>query len=305
MLLAGIIFSPAHAQVGSAYDLIAEVNALRISKGLTPYEIEGFLMNFAQAQSDTMASLGYWTHTRSDGSTAWQYGIEENVAMGMNMSVSYCVYTVWSDTVHWKTMVEHATGSVGAGVAFSGGNVFYTLNVRPGEIVSENPEPITQPIARVIAQEEETPDNYVSDVVTSTPNADGSIIHYVKYGESLWSIAIAYGTTGAEIMANSGNNPSVTDVYEGQMLIIRNATPNTPTITPTPTQIPPTRTNTPPRPTRTPLPTETPGPTPTYTIEPPFIYRTFSNTRSVALTLIVGSAVGLVLLLIFAYVKKK
>ncbi len=287
---------PVQAQAGSADDLIAEVNALRQSKGLAPYTIDTYLMDFAQSQSNYMATLGSWTHTRADGSTAFQYGIQENVAMGTNMSVSYCVYTAWSDYVHWKTMIEYATGSVGAGVAFSGENVFYTLNVRPGDSL--------EPDLQVSLVENDTPEPYVNEIITSTPNADGIVIHYVKYGESLWSIAIAYGTTGAEIMTNSGNNPSATDVYEGQMLIIRTANPKTPTLPATATPIPPTRTNTPLRPTRTPLPSLTPGPTATPTHQPPLLYRTFSDGRTVAISLISVSGVGLLLVLFLSFIKK-
>lgn len=305
-ILAGSFIQPAHAQAGSAYDLIAEVNALRQSMGLEAYTIDSYLMSFAQSHSDYMASLGYWTHTRSDGSTAFQQGIEENVAMGTNMSTSYCVYTVWSDYIHWKTMVENASGSVGAGVAFAGSTVFYTLNIISGGEVAVPVNVVADPQQAAAPQQqvEDTPDDYINLIITSTPNPDGSVIHYVKYGESLWSIAIAYGTTGEQIMLNTGNAGSTTDVYEGQRLIIFPPQVREPTPTPSKTPIPPTRTSTPQRPTRTPLPTETPMPTAESTPPPPLLYRAFADSRSVAVSLISISGLGLILLLWFGFLKK-
>ncbi len=286
------------AQAGSAYDLIAEVNALRTSRGLTPYSIDSGLMSFAQSHSTYMASLGYWTHTRMDGSTAWDHGIQENVAMGTNMSTSYCVYNVWSDYVHWKTMVDYASGSVGAGVAFADNTVFYTLNVRPSADVS----PIGEQPAPPAQTTEITP--YIQPLVTSTPDKDGIVTHIVKYGETLWLIAIAYGTTMREILINSGINPNTTDVFEGQVLTIFTAAAATVTMEPTETQIPPTPTNTPPRPTRTPLPSLTPGPTATPTNRPPIIYQAFSNGKNVGIGLITASALGLLLVLYFGFFRK-
>ncbi len=98
---------------------------------------------------------------------------------------------------------------------------------------------------------------YVSPVITSTPSADGAIIHVVQYGQTLYSIAEAYGVTIDQIKAL--NNLTSNDIYVGNKLIIRlgnTATAtglptNTPTRTPRPThtatRIPSTRT-----PTRTP-----------------------------------------------------
>jgi LysM repeat protein len=286
------------AQAGSAYDLIAEVNSLRSSRGLSPYNIDNGLMSFAQSHSNYMATLGYWTHTRSDGSTAWDHGIQENVAMGTNMSTSYCVYTVWSDYVHWKTMVNYASGNVGAGVAFSGDTVFYTLNVRPGEEVVED-----NTVAAPVYQATETSE-YISPIITSTPDNLGYVTHKVNYGETLWMIAIAYGTTMNEILINSGLGTGSTDVFAGQVLTIRTPGPATATLPPTETPLQPTPTNTPPRATRTPLPTRTPAPTSTPTPRPPLVYTIFGDTQKLGIGLIAVCGLALVLVLYFGFFRK-
>lgn len=158
--------------------------------------------------------------------------------------------------------------------------------------------------AAVNPQQEAT-SSYVNTIITSTPNADGSIIHVVREGETLWAIAVAYGLTGAEIMTNSGNSPLATDVYAGQILIIRLANPATATLTltPTPTRITPQPTQL--RPSLTPVPSHTPQPTPTDTAVPPLYQRAFADGKTVGLALAGISAVGALVVLVFGFLKKE
>jgi uncharacterized protein YkwD/LysM repeat protein len=299
------VHSPVSAQAGSASDLINAVNALRQSQGLAPYTVDSFLMGFAQTQSDYMASLGTWTHTRADGSTAYDYGIKENVAMGTDMSVSYCVNAVWSDAVHWETMMGYATGTVGAGVTLSDGYVYYTLNVLPEEstyVENVENENSTESINTSVSQYENV--RYIQQVITSTPNEDGIIIHVVQYGETLWTIAEAYGVLIDQILRNSLLPQSTTEVFEGQELIIQTATEPTPTVSPTPTEIPPTPTPTQPRPTMTPFPTRTPAPTRTPTEPPSIFHRTLSDGKSLGTGLIILCGAGLLFVVYQGFIKK-
>jgi len=59
--------------------------------------------------------------------------------------------------------------------------------------------------ANLSAQEDQPTPTYTSWIITSTPNPDGSIVHIVQEGETLWDISLAYGVPGAEIDGNSGN----------------------------------------------------------------------------------------------------
>ncbi|MGB8251697.1 MAG: LysM peptidoglycan-binding domain-containing protein [Anaerolineaceae bacterium] len=101
----------------------------------------------------------------------------------------------------------------------------------------------------------------ISPVIVSTPNPDGSIIHTVRYGQTLVMIAEGYGIPISEIQRLNGMPEGISDIFEGQRLIIRVALPPTETPTLTPTKQPPTRT---PRNT-TPIMTPTPLPSPTTT----------------------------------------
>lgn len=111
---------------------------------------------------------------------------------------------------------------------------------------------------RADPQTELTP---IAPVVVSTPNPDGSIYHIVQYGQTLEMIADAYGVSITQIRTLNGIPEGVSDIYEGQRLVIRVALPPTMTPTLTSTVPPPTRT---PRNT-TPIVTPTPLPTPTAT----------------------------------------
>ncbi len=306
LIFGGITLTqPVSAQAGTPSDLISTVNSLRQSLGLTPYTVDGYLMSFAQSHSDYMASIGTWTHTRADGSTAFDYGIKENVAMGTNMSIQYTVYTVWSDYVHWQTMTGFATGKVGAGVAVSGDNVFYTLNVLPGDSsASEVSADASEDDVTLLSQNQQPTAIPILPIVTSTPNPDGIIIHIVQYGENLWTISEAYGVPIDEILRNSGMSVTTTAVYEGDRLLIRAATEPSATPTFTRTPDPGTPTPTQPRPTMTPFPTRTPAPTFTPTTPPSILHRTLGEAKSLGIGLILVSGLGLILVIYTGFIKK-
>jgi len=158
--------------------------------------------------------------------------------------------------------------------------------------------------AKSSAQEDQPTPTYSSWIITSTPNPDGSIVHIVQEGETLWDISLAYGVPGAEIMGNSGNSPTVTDVYVGQVLIIRPPDPSTqtPTLTSTPTRITPQATLL--RPTLTPIPTQTLFPTLTPTDQPNVLFRAFADTHTIGIAMVGISGVGILLVLIFGFFKK-
>jgi len=162
----------------------------------------------------------------------------------------------------------------------------------------------TLALAKSPSQEDPPTPTYTSWIITSTPNPDGSIVHIVQEGETLWDIALAYGVPGSEIMGNSGNSPTVTDVYVGQVLIIRqpNLATQTPTLTPTPTRITPQATLL--RPTLTPIPTQTHFPTLTPTDQPNVLVRAFADTHTVGIAMVSISGVGILLVLIFGFFKK-
>ena len=198
----------AFAQADSAYDLINEVNGLRANKGLPPFEIDPALMTAAQGHSDYMSSIDLLTHSGLGGSrprdraVAAGYGagaavfIAENIAGANNLTAHEAVYTTWSDSLDLSTMTNSAYTHIGAGVAVAGEFVYYTLDVgyisgKPG---SEPTAASTSADLSLADIRSPTPTEAPAYIVqTAEPLPDGSIMHEVKQGQSLWSIAIAYG----------------------------------------------------------------------------------------------------------------
>lgn len=76
---------------------------------------------------------------------------------------------------------------------------------------------------------------FMVPVTLSTARPDGNVYHKVQYGQSLWSIAIAYGTTIKNIQALN-NLGELSTVYQGQeLLVLTGATPAAVTSTVAPT----------------------------------------------------------------------
>lgn len=311
----------------TAYDLIAAVNALRASKGLMSFQINGALMSAAQGQSDYQASIGTWSHSGTGGSraidraTSAGYGggakvfILENVAvMSPAATLQTLIYTIWADSIHWNTMTNSQFTDCGAGVTEKDGQVYYTLVAgyvagSPGS--SSTSLATTTALGTVVTPKPGAPTpttDVIKAVQTTTPLTDGSVVHVVQPGQALWAIAIAYNVKIVDIQTLNNMAASNNTVRVGQKLLICAA--STPTVSPT-------ASNTPPPPTRTLKPTNTQGlPTLTFTPGPsitptshPLLPQTSSfqsNPRqSLGIILVVVCGLGLVAVLVSNFLKKK
>lgn len=324
LMLVGPLLSqpkPANAQAGTVYDLIAAVNGLRASQGLTALQIDSVLMSNAQSHSEYQASLGYWTHEGPGGTSprdraiAAGFGggatvfVSENVAV-LNPTASFetLIYSIWSDAIHWNTMTNPSYTHAGAGISVSGNEVYYTLDVgyvagSPGGYV---PGPTYTPGGGVLVPTAPTSD-VVSPVITSTPQTDGSVYHTVGFGQALWSIAIAYNTTIQNIIDLNNLDPESPSIWAGTDLLIQPSLQPSITFTPTTTQPPVTRT---PRPSNTPRP-----PTPTHTAtvvltptpEPMFKMPTLQSVdrRNLGIAIIAICALGLLTVFITGFRRQK
>ena len=261
----------------SAYALIAAVNDLRTANGLNALNADTLLIISAQSHSEYQASVGYWTHSGSDGSNETGRALSVGYGGGLGVAcdeavavassdkdASYIVYTLWGDYTHRNVVLLNAKyADIGAGVAQgSDGLYYYTVNL----CVSEGSLVATSSGSSATGSQNTAVYSYPAQtqtpMMTATPREDGSTWHTVKLGETLWSISKSYNKSVEDILALNGRSPTDQDIYAGQELLIFKApTPTTtPTITATPR--PPTRT---PRPTQTARPTR---PTATLTITP-------------------------------------
>jgi uncharacterized protein YkwD len=232
-------FKPTFAQpekFAPASDLINEVNALRAKNNLPPYQVNATLMSVAQSQADYVAKTGFLSHFDATGLRPYQRALNagypvsgdlaqggffsENIYSGSSSITPADVIENWSgDALHLGTMLSPDLQDVGAGVTVVAGAAYYVLDA--GSAVGKadaTPAPTSTPTI---------PPNLV---ITSTPNADGSIYHIVQKDEYLWNVALSYNMTVEDL--KKLNRLSTDDVYEGQKLLIFKPKPG-PSITPT------------------------------------------------------------------------
>jgi len=228
----------------SGYDLVAEVNAYRLSQGYYALNPQSQVMAAAQAHAEWIVETGQGGHTGVGGSdetmrVAWTgYGggaaIQCDEAWAHTDSINNAIYVAWSDWTHQEVML-HGWGNpytdIGGGVAdYGDGTYVFVLDIcmisgqgssqfTPGNNTNLENTPNIQG----------TPDlsNYVFGVVKSTPAADGSIIHIVKPGQTLSSIAEAYGITIDQLRELNYMAADQTDIWPEQKLMIKkgNGTP--------------------------------------------------------------------------------
>lgn len=243
ILLAAGMVTPVNAQEGSnitAQDLISLVNGIRTGNGLPALEVSGILMGTAQSTAEIMAANHMGSHIGDvrgrvmaagygGGANAWA---TENFAVGP-FSLEDLAW-IWSDAAHMIPMVNPAYQHIGAGVATGpDGSTYFIVHAA---YTSGPPAARTQtPGIPNAANPTEVAPQWIIPVVTATPAADGSLVHEVKMGQSLWSIAIAYNTHIVDILRLNNLSPEQQVVWIGQKLNIpATSQPVTPAVSPEP-----------------------------------------------------------------------
>ncbi len=216
----------------SAQDVINAVNQVRAARGLPAYQVNGALMAAAQAHSEYQASINSATHTGQGGSSvlaralAAGYGngaavsVIENIYSGMNATPQQAVNWWQGDSLHLSTLISTRHQDAGAGVARNGERVFYTLDV--GGVSSAAGNAATQ-LAVTTSSDGQTPAASAAaffPVLVSTPGPDGSVIHVVQPGQTLWTIAATYKISIADLLRINGLNDR-SFILPGQKIIIQ------------------------------------------------------------------------------------
>lgn len=250
----------------SASEMIEEINSMRESKGLLPYQQNPILMTIAQTHAEYIASTGVLTHFDDKGRRPYQRALDAGYSVAGNLSLGGLfteaifsgsgisdqeVIAAWlgnpADSAA-LTSVEYE--DVGVAVTAANGVTYYVLVAG-----SESKDAIS-----IVSSTPGTQIAQTGTFVPNTPLPSGEIYHVVQKNEALWSIALAYGTTIIEL--KSLNGLAGDEIFEGQQLLIRSAStetstpslvpvtatlglststatlPVTPTITQTPTPLP-------------------------------------------------------------------
>ena len=226
----------------TGYDLVAAVNAYRAANGYYQIPINSLVMSAAQTHAEWIVATGQGGHIGAGGSdetmrVSWTgYGggasIQCDESWAGGRTVDDAVYGAWTDWVHQEVMLN-AWGNrytdIGGGVAARGdGKYVFVLNVcmvvgQPSsEDVPNRSGSSSVPTAGSPTAAD--PSQYIFGVTRATPQADGSIRHIVRYGQTLISIAEAYNTTADELRTLNKMGANNTVIWPDQELLIRSGT---------------------------------------------------------------------------------
>ena len=223
------------ANITSPSQLIDAVNSLRAANGLAALPVHQALMQSAQSQADYMAATGNVTHSRPNGTYTQQLlslgfplagdlsagGFRsENILSTYGPLVWDGVPSAWQDAQHMNTMLSGNFTHIGAGISQSGDMYYYTVDTAAATSSGQQQDSAATVLTSVPGGSSDAGvSQFMVPVTLNTPRPDGNVYHKVQYGQSLWSIAIAYGTTIKSIQAlnNLGEDSTV---YQGQELLV-------------------------------------------------------------------------------------
>jgi LysM repeat protein len=214
-------------------DLIVAVNTLRMANGLYALGVHPVLMQVAQTEANGIAN-GMPGHWRPDGLTLGQwllslgyplsgdlsqdgYRSENWFYMSTSATVDEIITSWQGDAEHRETMFSEFRSDIGAGIAISpSGEVVAVLETAlqtKSGVMQYGASTILTGIVQTqsaysametLAAENGTLPQYSIPVHISTARPDGDVIHEVQYGQTLWSIAVQYNTTIAELKRLNG-----------------------------------------------------------------------------------------------------
>lgn len=221
-------------------EVIALVNGLRASYGLPGLTPHPALNAAAQAQANWIIATGNWGHIGEGGSspqdraTAAGYSgfVLENYVGGANMSPQRAVDWWTNSPIHLRGMLATPHEHVGVGFASGDGANLYVLLV--GRPVTARPAASSGAGSSSAAGEEEAePEIIAVPVVRAEPRPDGSIVHQVQQGQTVWDLAMVYGVDLGELRALNSLDESMV-VHPGDEIMVQlgpgMAPPPTPTV---------------------------------------------------------------------------
>jgi LysM repeat protein/uncharacterized protein YkwD len=247
-------------------EIITAVNNLRVSKGLAALNTNSILMQVAADQASALAgSEGAIGHERPCGMTLGQDLLSRGYPLLGDLSLDGYRSENWvaadttedainfwlSDDLHTNTMLSTNRNDIGAAVAVS--DQIYVVLETAWSTSSGQMQYDAYPILTGIPQTQTAcygmyteaskygvSNEYSMPVIVSTALPNGDVIHEVKYGQTLWTLAIQYQTTIAEIKRL--NHLYSDTITPGQKLLIKTGAtqpaygPGTPSSTPVPTR---------------------------------------------------------------------
>lgn len=237
-----ILFAtPARAQQTntiSAWDLIGLINGQRGGYGLGALAVDQALMNCAQSTAQTMADYRMSWHIGDVSGRVAQFGYNnggktyatENFATGP--STLDQIASIWADPTHQIASSGGKYCHIGAGVAEANGVTYYVIQAAYpatgsgcGYSGSSSSSASGSAAGTTGSSGAALPVFDMSQIIASIkiaePDSDGMVYHVVQNGQSLWSIASAYGVKIEDVAAwNQIKDPAA--IALNQKLLIPN-----------------------------------------------------------------------------------
>lgn len=239
-------------------DIINAVNDLRIRSGLPALAVHPALMDVAAQTANALAATeGAAGHYRPCNMTLGQLLLVRDFALWGDLSqdgyrsedwvsaqtVEQAIAFWLSDQLHSDTMLSEHRSHIGAAIAVSDQiyMVIVTALQTPSGKMQWGAENYLTPAVATKAACNGSPiqngglpgdlAQYSIPIVRSTARPDGDVVHEVKYGQTLWSIAIDYGTTIEQIKRLNGLTDDT--VVQGWKLLVQKGATQQPPPTPT------------------------------------------------------------------------
>ncbi len=238
LIILGISLSvtrpPADAQGDPSSEIFQLINQFRASLGLPPFQYNNVLASAAQGHANWMAANVIYSHTGAGGSTplsrataaGYSGYVVENIVGGGNMSPRQGLIWWQNSPIHYNTLVSERYPQAGVGFASNGQQNMYVL------VVGRPPGPYEAP-ARTTTAETTTQPLIITPIQLAEPREDGSIVHTMRPGQAMWTIAAYYDVDLAHLyLINNITEEAV--LHPGDEVTVRLAEGQEPPPTPTP-----------------------------------------------------------------------
>jgi LysM repeat protein len=221
-----------YASLTSPAQLIAAINNYRQQNSVHTLSENSILMSLAQNQSDYQASTGNISHTGPGGTKpidrayAAGYGdgnkifLSEIIFGGYHVTVDDAMTWWKGSSLHNRVMLDSQYLEIGAGVTTDGDWTYFTAEIAwvtgisaptgagesdsSGDTSESQGESVLLPVP----------------IIKATPNEDGSIIHIIQEGQTLWSIAAVY-EVDLDTLLKQNNLTRTSVVFPGEEIIVR------------------------------------------------------------------------------------
>ncbi len=217
--------------------ILQGVNNLRAGYGLPPLQYNAALAAAAQNQANYMAANNVYSHTGAGGSSpqsranaaGYNGYATENIVGGTGLTPEQGIVWWKNSPVHLNSMISNRYTEAGVGYAVGNGQNFYAMVFGSPSGSGGAPAPNTAGgngggETAVIA---------VAPIFLNEAAEDGSLLHTVGDGQTIWAIAARYEVDIADLYLF--NNMTESDFLQpGDELIIQLAEGAVPPPTPTP-----------------------------------------------------------------------